>query len=139
MTPSAKVAIVGQRHRNLGLAEEIAHELGRIVTAGIFEINEHDPPVVVGERIVKAEVGRRGAQRGFGKVGAGVEVFASGGSHNASLNRVPGGTQLLCEEGACLGGMRCGRVDRSQACNASLYSGKMRCQRKASLRSSAER
>ena len=60
--------MVAQRNRNFRLAEEIGDQLGRIVAAGIFEVEEDHPAGLVGQRVVKAEIGRRqaafiGAQR----------------------------------------------------------------------------
>ena len=45
------------RHRQFGLAEEIANGLGRVVPAGVLKIDEPQAAVIGQDRVVKAEVG----------------------------------------------------------------------------------
>ncbi len=48
-----------QRYGNLDLAKEIAHQLGRVVPAGILEIEKPELAAAVQQRIVEAEIRRR--------------------------------------------------------------------------------
>ena len=107
-----EVRVQGQRHRHLRLAEEIGNELRRIVTAGIFEVEEGEAACVVGQRIVKAEVRRRQATIVSGEHRVGCKSRRCGARHDPRFHGSPGRLKLRRHETPRLGGVRRGRIQR---------------------------